>query len=126
MIDEPLPAAEHSDAEPTPPAETVGGDAPDPMNASSRAAEPPPDPDDGRARDRDDGDRGPDGDGDHCPDDGETRDREREPADDGADPDASDRDADEPETLEYRLERLRLLRAVVTLAVVVARLIRSL
>ena len=65
----------HSDAEPTPPAETVGGDVLDPMNASSRAAEPPPDPDDGRARDRDDGDRGPDGDGDHCPDDGETRDR---------------------------------------------------
>ena len=43
MIDEPLPAPEHSDAELTPPAETVGGDAPDPADGPSRAPHPPPD-----------------------------------------------------------------------------------
>ena len=40
----------------------------------------------------------------------------------------TDRDCDEErdtEPMEYRLERLRLLRTVVTLAVVIARLIRS-
>ena len=42
------------------------------------------------------------------------------PTDDAA---TSDEDADEP--LEYRLERLRLWRAVVTLAIVIGRLIRS-
>ena len=43
------------------------------------------------------------------------------PADDDA---VTPDDADEP--LEYRLERLRLWRAVVTLAIVIGRLIRSL
>ena len=51
---------------------------------------------------------------------------------DGVDPPERgdrDRSADDeergPERTEYRLERLRLVRSVVTLAVVVARLIRS-
>jgi len=51
---------------------------------------------------------------------------ERRAVDDpGPDP-AGDDDTDESKPLEYRLERLRLWRAVVTLAVVVGRLIRSL
>src|SRR6056297_2897324 len=115
MIDERLPAPERTDSEPTPSAEPADGDGREPTgrpgptggsaptDAPNRAAEPPPDPDDGGGSDR-----------------------EREPTDDGAGPDASDRDPDDPNALEYRLERLRLLRAVVTLAVVVARLIRSL
>ncbi|ELZ44275.1 hypothetical protein C464_15620 [Halorubrum coriense DSM 10284] len=120
MIDEPLPTPERTDSEPTPSAEPADGDGPGPTgrpeasaptDAPNRAAEPPPDPDDEEARD---------------PDDGESSDRGREPTDDGAGPDGSDRDAEGPNALEYRLERLRLLRAVVTLAVVVARLIRSL
>ena len=48
-----------------------------------------------------------------------TDEREPEPA-------ASDEDTEESEPLEYRLERLRLWRTVATLAVVVARLVRSL
>ena len=61
-----------------------------------RSADPPPDSGDGEA----------------------VGDRERESA-------AGDDDSDESEPLEYRLERLRLWRTIVTLAVVVARLIRS-
>ena len=46
---------------------------------------------------------------------------------DGAEADGEpDGDTDEAEPLEYRLERLRLWRILVTLAVVVARLLRSL
>ncbi|WP_435096541.1 hypothetical protein [Halorubrum sp. N11] len=42
------------------------------------------------------------------------------------DPPPEDQTDDDPEPLAYRLERLRLLRTVITLAVVIARLIRSL
>jgi hypothetical protein len=42
-----------------------------------------------------------------------------------SDPSETDDECD-PESVEYRIERLRLLRIMVTLAVVVARLIRSL
>lgn len=52
-----------------------------------------------------------DGEGDDGPEDADPED---DPGSDSAD-----------ETLEYRLERLRLVRTVVTLAVVIARLIRS-
>ena len=66
---------------------------------------------------------GPDRATDPPPDSGEG---ERRAVDDpGPDP-AGDDDTDESEPLEYRLERLRLWRTVVTLVVVVGRLIRSL
>ena len=42
------------------------------------------------------------------------------------DPPPEDQTDGDPEPLAYRLERLRLLRTIITLAVVVARLIRSL
>ncbi|MDB2244252.1 hypothetical protein PM076_12290 [Halorubrum ezzemoulense] len=106
-VDEPLSAPERTDVNPTPLAEPADGA---PTDGPIRAAEPPPDPGDGAPR-------GPGSE--------EPRDLTRDPADDGADAEARGRDADEAETLEYRLERLRPLRAVVTLGVVVARLIRS-
>ncbi|WP_144798399.1 hypothetical protein [Halorubrum depositum] len=68
--------------------------------------------------------------------DGDSRDRGEEPpatgpappqSRDGVDPpDDPDADDGDEEPLAYRLERLRLWRALATLAVVVARLIRSL
>ncbi|QKG92622.1 hypothetical protein HPS36_07095 [Halorubrum salinarum] len=101
MPDEPLPATERTDAEPIP---TERGEPPKRDSADrsaraepDRATDPPPD-DPG-------GDAGPE-----C-------DRE---AGGGSD------ESDDAERREYRLERLRLWRTVVTLAVVVARLIRSL
>ncbi|WP_423996005.1 hypothetical protein [Halorubrum trapanicum] len=123
MIDEPLPATERTDAESNSVDDTANGGASgrdatdrrepdrnatdpsreptaparDPREEPDRATDPPPDrPDGDAACERD---RGPDGEGD---------------------------EADDSEAREYRLERLRLWRTVVTLAVVVARLIRSL
>ncbi|WP_096394271.1 hypothetical protein [Halorubrum trapanicum] len=123
MIDEPLPATEGIDAESNSADETASGDAGghdatdrkepdrdashrsrepatpdrDPREEPDRATDPPPDRLDGDATcERD---RGPDGEGD---------------------------ETDESDAREYRLERLRLWRTVVTLAVVVARLLRSL
>ena len=102
MIDEPLPTTGTDGEQRSTDGET-DEDLTGSGDASGRAADPPPDP----------GDR-------------EGRDDEREPEGDGAEPDAGDDGADGSESLEYRLERLRLWRTVVTLAVVVARLLRSL
>ncbi|RLM50797.1 hypothetical protein [Halorubrum sp. Atlit-28R] len=101
MPDEPLPATERTDAEPSP---TERGEPPK-RDATDRIARAEPDRTTDPPPDRSDGDaacecdRGPEAEAD---------------------------EAGEPDTREYRLERLRLWRTVVTLAVVVARLIRSL
>lgn len=71
-------------------------------------------------RDRDDDSRERD---DESPATGSAPPRSRDGVDPPDDPDADDGDE---EPLAYRLERLRLWRALATLAVVVARLIRSL
>ena len=111
MTDEPLPATERTEAEPSPtdreaserdgPPNCDGADrdAPDREGRAEpeRATDPPPGGSDGGAR---------------C-------DWDRDPAGESG-------ETDDPERTEYRLERLRLWRTVVTLAVVVARLIRSL
>ena len=105
MIDEPLPATERTDAEPKPTErDAADRDAADrdasargPRGEPDRATDPPPD--------------GPDGDA--------SRERDRESSGEEDEPDESER-------YEHRLERLRLWRTVVTLAVVVARLVRSL
>jgi hypothetical protein len=102
MTDEPLPTSERTDAEPKP----TRRDASDRDEASS-----------GDGSDRDASDRGV----------REGPDRATDPPPDrpGADGEP-DRETDADEPLEHRLERLRLWRTVVTLAVVVARLVRSL
>ena len=117
MTDEPLPTTDRTDAEPNSTDETPDRDATDetpnrdatatrhepspvprgPTGAPRRATDPPPDPVDGDA--------------------GRERDRESSGEED---------EPDESERYEHRLERLRLWRTVVTLAVVVARLVRSL
>ncbi|QWC19082.1 hypothetical protein [Halorubrum sp. 2020YC2] len=110
MIDESLPTPERTDAESNPTDDRVDRDAGDPGRESGppdrgpraepeRATDPPPDPGDGEGSS-------------DCECDCETA-----PEDD---------EADESDGREHRLERLRLWRTVVTLAVVVARLIRSL
>ena len=114
MIDEPLPTPSgiddesessdgqsHGERSDGGPSNEAQPDAPRPVRESAtgpdRTTDSPPDPAEDEAAD------------------------ESEP-----EPMASDEDAEESEPLEYRLERLRLWRTVVTLAVVVARLVRSL
>ncbi|WP_123619980.1 hypothetical protein [Halorubrum sp. CSM-61] len=96
----PEPAPTRSDREP----DRVGADRDGPDRSESDRPRDGVDPPAEVARDRSESDRS-------------ERDRSE-----------SDGDDDEcgPESAEYRLERLRLWRTVVTLAVVVARLIRSL
>ena len=111
MTDEPLPATERTDAEPSPTDRGAserdgrpncdGADRDSPgrevREEPDRTTDPPPDESDGDAACE--CDREPDGEAD---------------------------EADDSDAREYRLERLRLWRTVVTLAVVVARLLRSL
>ena len=111
MTDEPLPATERTDAEPSPTDREASErdgvpncdgsdrDAPDRevREEPDRTTDPPPDESGGDA-------------GCEC----------------DRDPGGESDEADGPDRREYRLERLRLWRTVVTLAVVVARLIRSL
>ncbi|QUO48081.1 MULTISPECIES: hypothetical protein [Halorubrum] len=121
MIDEPLPATERTDAEPKLTEYTDAEPKLTECDAADREGPPSYD-----GTDRDASDRGPREEPDRATDpppdrpDGDAAcERDREPdgeGDDSVDPDAR----------EYRLERLRLWRTVVTLAVVVARLIRSL
>ncbi|WP_424013759.1 hypothetical protein ACOZ35_11720 [Halorubrum xinjiangense] len=110
MFDEPLPAPEGIDIESnsterdeppdqnaTNPSREPATPDRDPREEPDRATDPPPNRPDGDAAC--DCDREPDGEGD---------------------------ETDESDAREYRLERLRPWRTVVTLAVVVARLIRTL
>jgi hypothetical protein len=81
------------------------------------------DPPDGRA---DNETRGGDGRDDRTPALDERDADADDPVPDERDADADDCDDPDEESLAYRLERLRLWRTLATLAVVVARLIRSL
>ncbi|GAA0543807.1 hypothetical protein ABNG02_00390 [Halorubrum ejinorense] len=119
MIDEPLPTPSGNDAESESsderPSDEQTGDEQQNAEQSNEAQPDAPRPVRGPAT-------GPDRTTDPPPDSGaggEADDREPEPL-------AGDGDADESEPLEHRLERIRLWRTVVTLAVVVARLVRSL
>jgi hypothetical protein len=110
MTDEPLPTPRGTEDERRSTAAEADEDPTESEGASGRGADPPPDIGDCGGRGGDCG----------------GRDGEREPADNGAEPGAGDDGSDGSEPLEHRLERLRLWRTVVTLAVVVARLLRSL
>ncbi|PAU83674.1 hypothetical protein CK500_09175 [Halorubrum salipaludis] len=121
-----------SDEIPAPPTLNEPTGAPIDEPSATRGANSPRNPRDNSDRDengRDESGRDDDRprDGVDPPEEGE-RDRsgpdrsERDRA--KTDPSETDDECD-PESVEYRIERLRLLRIVVTLAVVVARLIRS-
>ncbi|VTT86756.1 hypothetical protein DM2_2794 [Halorubrum sp. DM2] len=114
MIDDPLPTPSGIDAEPAQSEEDPSDERP----SGGRASDGEPDAERTARESGTDRDRSTD-----PPPDSEAGeglgDRESETA-------AGDDDSDESEPLEYRLERLRLWRTVVTLAVVVGRLIRSL
>ena len=124
MNDDPLPTPSGIDAEPQPNDERAGDDRPtDDRSSDERPGDRRPNEDQSREEPPDrEPTTGPGRATDPPPDRGEG-------AGSGAresEPDAADDDTEESEPLEYRLERLRLVRTVVTLAVVVARLIRSL
>jgi len=117
MTDEPLPATDGAETEPNSTDETDRGEA-DRDETDRGEADP--------SRDPATPDRGS----------GEGPDRATDPPPDGTGGDEAcecgrgtgdeDGECGEVDDREYRLERLRLWRTVVTLAVVVARLVRSL
>jgi len=125
MHDEiPAPSTSESNParEPNPARESNPTGEPNPARESNPTGEPTSSRSDRREADGDDRDE-LDRDGDR-PRDGVDPPEETEG--DRSERSRSKPDEDgEPETAEYRLERLRLVRIVVTLAVVVARLIRS-
>ncbi|SDF82197.1 hypothetical protein SAMN04488067_10965 [Halorubrum xinjiangense] len=123
MIDEPLPAAERdgigsNSADEPPDRDASSRDAPS-YDAPSRDAIDP-------SRERATPERDPREEPDRATDPPPDRPDRDAACECGREPVSEGDEASEPDGREYRLERLRLWRTVVTLAVVVARLIRTL
>ncbi|WP_434521006.1 hypothetical protein [Halorubrum sp. AS12] len=120
MIDESLPTADSTDSEPKPNDrdETPNCDATDRSATDRDAIDPSREPAATDREPREEPDRATDPPPDRIDGDAAC---ECDP-----EPDGGDDESDGTDGREYRLERLRLWRTVVTLAVVVARLIRSL